>query len=78
VTEDEAKAVAEFAVRHVQDAMHHCGPIIRYGRLFTPGTDASGPGQTARLPRPGASRPAIGSGLLYAEGYFRISAGVAR
>ncbi|HEY0932710.1 MAG TPA: hypothetical protein VGD91_03120 [Trebonia sp.] len=78
MTEDEAKAVAEFAARYVGDAMHHLAPIIRYGRLFTPAADASGPDRTLEPWRGrGASRLAMGSGLLYAEGYARLSVGIA-
>lgn len=74
VTEDEAKAVAEFAARYVENAVHHLAPIIRYGRLFTPGADASGPDRTLEPFRGrGASRLAMDSGLLYAEGYVRLA-----
>ena len=43
---------------------------MRYGRLFTPGTDAAG-GRGMSAARAGrkAFRLAVGSGLLYAEGY---------
>jgi hypothetical protein len=78
VTEDEAKAVAEFAARYVENAMHHMAPIVQYGRLFTPGADASGPDRTlAPFRGRGASRLAMGSGLLYAEGFMRLSVGIA-
>jgi hypothetical protein len=78
VTEEEAKAVAEFVARYVADAMRYMAPIIRYGRLFTPGAGASGPDRTLEPWRGrGASRLAMGSGLLYAEGYARLSVGIA-
>lgn len=78
MTEDEAKAVAEFAARYAGDAMHYMAPIIRYGRLFTPGADASGPDRTLEPWRGrGASQLAMDSGLLYAEGYARLGVGIA-
>ena len=45
-------------------------PVMRYGRLFTPGTDAVA-SRRGRDPNPGpkAWRLAVDAGLLYAEGY---------
>jgi hypothetical protein len=50
------------------------GPVMRYGRLFTPGTDVGG-GDPIPPSNPGenAYRRAMDSGLLYAEGYARVN-----
>ena len=43
VTEDEAKAVAAVAVQCVTwGGWRRWSPVMRYGRLFTPGTDVGG------------------------------------
>ena len=45
VTEDEAKAVAAVAARCLTwSGWRRWEPVMRYGRLFTPGTDAVGGG----------------------------------
>jgi hypothetical protein len=77
MTEDEAKAVAEFAALCVWDSMDHWRPIMRYGRLFTPGTTAGGPDPDPDHLAANAYRLALDKGLLYAEGYIRFSAGFA-
>ena len=72
MTEDEAKAVAAVAAQCVTwGGWRRWGPVMRYGRLFTPGTDAGGgayplkPDYAGRNAYPRAAE----SGLLYAEGY---------
>ena len=77
MTEDEAKVVAEFAAKCVWDNRDSWGPIMRYGRLFTPGTDAGGTDRMPALPARNACRLAMDSGLLYAEGYVRVRPGLA-
>lgn len=71
MTEDEAKAVAMVAALCLTwGGWRRWEPVLRYGRLFTPGTDAVG-GRRGRSPDPGrkAWQLAVDSGLLYAEGY---------
>jgi hypothetical protein len=72
MTEDEAKTVAAVAVQCVTwGGWRRWGLIMRYGRLFTPGTDAGG-GADPMFPAyagRNAYRRAMDSGLLYAEGY---------
>jgi hypothetical protein len=73
VTEDEAKAVAAVAARCLTwSGWRRWEPVMRYGRLFTPGVgthavDAWGmsPDSAGRK----ACRLAVDSDLLYAEGY---------
>jgi hypothetical protein len=71
VTEDEAKAVAAVAARCLtRSGWRRWEPVMRYGRLFTPGTDAAGRrGMSADRAGRKAFRLAVDSGLLYAEGY---------
>jgi hypothetical protein len=70
VIEDEATAVAAVAAQCLTwSGWRRWEPVMRYGRLFTPGTDSvAGRG---KAPDPGrkAYRLAVESGLLYAEGY---------
>ena len=73
MTEDEAKAVAAVAARCLTwSGWRRWEPVMRYGRLFTPGmgthaVDAWGmsPDSAGRK----ACRLAVDSGLLYAEGF---------
>jgi len=70
MTGDEAETVAALAAQCVWGARRSWGLIMRYGRLFTPGTDAGGgypmiPAWAGK----NAYRRAMDSGLLYAEGY---------
>jgi hypothetical protein len=72
MTEDEAKAVAAVAAQCVTwGGWRRWSPVMRYGRLFTPGTDVGG--GAYRLSTDYAGRNAypraVDSGLLYAEGY---------
>lgn len=46
MTEDEARIVAKVAAGCVRAGRSHLGLIMRYGRLFTPGTDAGGGEET--------------------------------
>jgi hypothetical protein len=70
VTEDEAQTVAALAVQCAAGAGSSWDLMMRYGRLFTPGTDAGGgyPMMPA-LAGSNAYQRAVGSGLLYVEGY---------
>lgn len=70
MTEDEAETVAALAAQCAHGARRSWGLIMRYGRLFTPGTDAGGgypmiPAWAGK----NAYRRAMDSGLLYAEGH---------
>jgi hypothetical protein len=79
MTEDEAKTVADLAARCVRDGRRRLGLIMRYGRLFRPGTDAGG-GSYPMMPAMAgrnAYQRAMDRGLLYAEGYARIRGGIA-
>ena len=52
-------------------------PVVRYGRVFTPGTDAGG--GNPMIPAwagKNAYRRAVDSALLYAEGYTCRPSGV--
>lgn len=72
--EDEATTVAKLAAQCVWGGRRHLGPIMRYGRLFRPGTDAGG-GAYPMIPAcagKNAYRRAMDRGLLYAEGYACI------
>jgi hypothetical protein len=73
VTEDEAKAVAAVAALCLTwSGWRRWEPVMRYGRLFTPGTDAVSDGRRMTQPQDAgraAYRMAADSGLLYAEGY---------
>jgi hypothetical protein len=74
MTEDEATTVAKLAAQCVWGGRRHLGPIMRYGRLFRPGTDAGG-GAYPMVPAwagKNAYRRAMDRGLLYAEGYACI------
>ncbi len=72
VNEDEAKTVAAVAAQCLTwGGWRRWGLIMRYGRLFKPGTDVGG-GVYPMLPDwagRNAYRRATGSGQLYAEGY---------
>ena len=72
MTEDEAGTVAALAAQCAHGARRRWGLIMRYGRLFTPGTDADGGYPMILIPAwagKNAYRRAMDSGLLYAEGY---------
>ena len=72
MTEDEAKAVAAVAVQCVTwGGWRRWSPVMRYGRLFTPGTDVGGGAYPMSSDYAGrnAYPRAVDSGLLYAEGY---------
>jgi len=77
MTEDEAETVAAHAAQCVWGARRSWGPVMRYGRLFTPGTDVGGghpmiPAWAGK----NAYRRAVESGLVYAEGYARRPSGI--
>jgi hypothetical protein len=79
MTEEEAKTVAALAADCVWGGRRHLGLIMRYGRLFRPGTEA---GDDAYPMMPAwagknAYRRAMEHGLLYAEGYACVSSGLA-
>jgi len=68
VTEEEVQLVAAVAARKRGKAL---APIIRHGRLFTPGTHAGG-GELPMIPACACKngyRKAVASGLVYAEGW---------
>ena len=70
MTGDEAETVAAIAAQCVWGARRSWDLMMRYGRLFTPGTDVGGgypmiPAWAGKH----AYRRAMDSGLLYAEGY---------
>jgi hypothetical protein len=70
MTGDEARTVAGLAAQCVRGGRRHLGPIMRYGRLFRPGTDAGG-GAYPMVPAwagKNAFRRAVDGGLLCAEG----------
>jgi len=69
VTGDEAETVAAFAARCVWGGRSSSDLMMRYGRLFTPGTAGGGFPMIPALAGKNAYRRAMGSGLLYAEGY---------
>jgi len=73
VTEDEAKVVAAVAAQCLTwNGWRRWEPVMRYGRLFTPGTGAVSDGGRAIQPEHAgreAYRMAADSGLVYAEGY---------
>ena len=70
MTEDETETVAALAAQCAWGARSSWDLMMRYGRLFTPGTDAGGgypmiPAWAGK----NAYQRAMDSGLLYAEGY---------
>jgi hypothetical protein len=70
VTEEEAQLVAAVAARAVTWGEERA-PVMRHGRLFTPGTAAGG-GEFLMIPACACKngyRKAVASGLLYAEGW---------
>lgn len=74
MTGDEATTVAKLAAQCVWGGRKHLGLIMRYGRLFRPGTDVGG-GAYPMIPAwagKNAYRRAMDRGLLYAEGYAQI------
>jgi hypothetical protein len=71
MTEDEVRTIAELAAQCVWGGKRYLGLIMRYGRLFRPGTDAGG-GAYPMVPAyagKNAYQRAMDRGLLYAEGY---------
>jgi hypothetical protein len=78
MTEDEAMTVAELAAECVWGGRRHLGLIMRYGRLFRPGTDAGG-GAYPMVPAwagKNAYQRAMDCGLLYAEGYACVRSAI--
>jgi hypothetical protein len=78
MTEDEATTVADIAAQCVWGGRRHLGLIMRYGRLFTPGTDAGG-GAYPMIPAwagKNAYQRAMDCGLLYAEGYACVRSAI--
>jgi hypothetical protein len=77
MTEDEAKTVAGLAAQCVRGGRSRWGLVMRYGRLFTPGTDVGGghPMIPAWVGK-NAYRRAMDSGLRYAEGYACLRSGI--
>jgi hypothetical protein len=77
MTEDEAKTVARLAAHCVRGGRSRWGLVMRYGRLFTPGTDVGGgyPMIPAWVGK-NAYRRAMDSGLRYAEGYACLPSGI--
>ncbi len=71
MTEDEAKAVAAVAAQcRTWSGWRRWEPVMRYGRLFTPGaTPVVARGMSADQAGRKASRLAVDSDRLYAEGY---------
>jgi hypothetical protein len=77
MTEDEAQTVARLAGVMCLDGNTRAlyAPVMRYGRLFTPGTEIPAVADQGDTGNPGknAYRLAMDSGLLYAEGYARVN-----
>jgi hypothetical protein len=77
MTEDEAETVAKLAAAMCESGSTRgfYGPVMRYGRLFTPGTECPAVADQRNSGNPGknAYRLAMDSGLLYAEGYARVN-----
>jgi hypothetical protein len=73
MTEDEAETVAALAAQCVWGGRSRWDLIMRYGRLFTPGTDAGGGPYPEGHRHAGrnAYRRSTDAGLLYAEGFAR-------
>jgi hypothetical protein len=69
MTEDEAKTVAALAAQCAHGARSNWDLMMRYGRLFRPGTAGGGYPMMPALAGKNAYRRAMDSGLLYAEGY---------
>lgn len=69
MTEDEAKTVAALAAQCAYGARSCWDLMMRYGRLFRPGTAGGGYPMMPALAGKNAYRRAMDSGLLYAEGY---------
>ena len=69
MTEDEAETVAALAAQCVRGGRSGWELIMRYGRLFTPGTAGGGYPMIPAWAGKNAYWRAMGSGLLYAEGY---------
>jgi hypothetical protein len=78
MTEDEAETVAALAAQCVWGGRSRWDLIMRYGRLFTPGTAAGGGAYSKRPRNAGrnAYQWAMDSGLVYAEGYACPRGGV--
>jgi len=80
MTEDEAETIAKLAaaMRQRSNTGGRYGPVMRYGRLFTPGTEIPAVADQRNTGYPGknAYRLAMDSGLLYAEGYARVNRGI--
>ena len=78
MTEDEALAVAEVAAQcRTWNGWRRWEPVMRYGRLFTPGTGTvHGRGMSPERAGRKAYQLAQDSGLLYAEGYACPRGGV--
>jgi hypothetical protein len=80
MTEEEAATVAKLAADMGRDwnAGRLYGPVMRYGRLFTPGTEIPPVADQRNSGYPGknAYRLAMESGLRYAEGYARLHSGI--
>jgi len=76
--EDEAKTVAALAAQCVWGGRDRWGLIMRYGQLFTPGTEAGGGAGPLTPLHAGrnAYRKAMDSGLLYAEGFACAPGGI--
>jgi hypothetical protein len=80
MTEDEATIVALLAAKCAHGARSRgILTTMRYGRLFTPGTDVGGGYPVVLIPAwagKNACRRAMDSGPLYAEGYARHANGI--
>lgn len=69
MTEDEAGTVAALAAQCVHGARSSWDLMMRYGRLFRPGTAGGGYPMMPAFAGRNAYQRAMDSGLLYAEGY---------
>ena len=70
MTEDEAETVASLAAQCAWGGRSSWDLMMRYGRLFTPGTDVgSGFPMIPAWAGRNAYQRAMNSGLLYTEGY---------
>lgn len=69
LTEDEVRVVWSLVSRCLTHKREYWGPVMRYARLFTPGTVVRGLNPRPAYSRRNAYDHATASGLLYCEGF---------